>query len=192
MTRKPAEPDLDDSDLLRRSKRGDEAAFIALYRRHQGPVFRFALHMSGRQETAEEVTQEVFLALLAHTQQYLEERGSLEAYLIGMARNQVRRHLQHVQRIVGEPKACCGESVAPGCALIDELSKEQELESLRAAILSLPHNYREVVVLCDLEGMDYQQAAMQLGCAIGTIKSRLSRARAILEAKLRKGERCPA
>jgi RNA polymerase sigma-70 factor (ECF subfamily) len=57
--------------------------------------------------------------------------------------------------------------------------------------LSLPANYREVVVLCDLENMDYAQAAQHLGCAVGTVRSRLHRARTILGAKLRNGERCP-
>ena len=76
--------------------------------------------------------------------------------------------------------------------MLDGLSKEQELAALQIAILSLPPNYREVVVLCDLEELPYAQAAQHLGCAVGTVRSRLHRARAFLGAKLRKQESCPA
>lgn len=185
--------ELGDNELLRLSREGDEEAFLALYRRHQGAVFRFALHMSGCREIAEEVTQEVFLTMLAEARQYVAERGPFQAYLIGIARNQVRRQLRHAREMAAEwlearaePEGNSGEQ------LLDELSRAQELSALRAAILSLPPNYREVVVLCDLGGVEYAQAALQIGCPVGTVRSRLHRARSILEAKLRRRERCPA
>jgi len=185
----PAKQELSDSELLQRSKKGDEEAFLMLYRRHQGSVFRFALHMSGRQETAEEVTQDVFLALLSGKDLYDPDRGSMQGYLIGAARNQVRRSLAQMRSLDVEVTPRFSNSANE---LLDGLSKEQEIGSLRMAILSLPVSYREVVVLCELEDMSYAQAAQQLGCAIGTVRSRLHRARTILEAKLRKGERCRA
>ncbi len=172
-----------DAELLQLSSNGDEEAFVILYRRHQGPVFRFALHMSGSRETAEEVTQEVFLALLAGLRRYARQRGPLQPYLIGMARNHVRRHFAQVAA-TGERPCHSPEH------LLEEISAEQELAALRAAILKLPPNYREVVVLCDLEGLEYADAAAQLGCAVGTVRSRLHRARAILQARLRRRERC--
>lgn len=156
-----------------------------LYRRHQGAVFRFALHMSGRREMAEEVTQEVFMKLIAQPNLYAAERGPLQAYLIGIARNQVRRQLAQTRTLPYDPYVP-GES----SSLLDGLSKEQEMAALRNAILHLPANYREVVVLCDLENLDYAAAAQQLSCAIGTVRSRLHRARAILGAKLRKSQGC--
>jgi RNA polymerase sigma-70 factor, ECF subfamily len=181
-----AKDELSDADLLELSKRGDEDAFMTLYGRHQGPVFRFALHMSGSRDTAEEVTQDVFLGLLSGLRRYARERGSLQPYLIGMARNHVRRYLKQT---AASPPADARQF------LPDEGPNEgvdQELALLRAAILKLPSNYRETLVLCDLEGLDYAQAAAHLGCAIGTIRSRLHRARAILASKLRARERCPA
>lgn len=179
--------ELSDSELLRLSSKGDEEAFLILFRRHEGPVFRFALHMSGRRETAEEVTQEVFLTLLSEEKLYAEERGALQGYLIGVARNKVRRHLSEV-RVFDSAELVQASSFGPD--LLESLSKGQEIEWLRSAILSLPPNYREVVVLCDLEDVTYTDAAQQLGCAIGTVRSRLHRARAILSLKLRKCERC--
>jgi RNA polymerase sigma-70 factor, ECF subfamily len=180
--------ELSDGELLQLSSKGNEDAFLILFRRHEGPVFRFALHMSGRRETAEEVTQEVFLTLLSEQKLYAEGRGALQGYLIGVARNKVRRHLTQARVFASEASIACSRS---GVDLLDDLSKEQEIECLRSGIISLPPNYREVVVLCELEGMTYVQAAQQLGCAIGTVRSRLHRARAILSAKLRKSERCP-
>ncbi|MFL6350955.1 MAG: RNA polymerase sigma factor [Bryobacteraceae bacterium] len=179
--------ELSDGELLKLAGKGDENAFLTVFRRHQGPVFRFALHMSGRRETAEEVTQEVFLTLLSEEKLYAEERGALQAYLIGVARNKVRRYLAEA-RVFGSAELAQPSSV--GAGLLDDLSKGQEIEGLRSAILSLPPNYREAIVLCDLEELTYAQAAQQLNCAIGTVRSRLHRARLILGAKLRKCERC--
>lgn len=67
----------------------------------------------------------------------------------------------------------------------DDLANAQEVDALRRAVLSLPLRYREVVVLCDLEELSYRDAAVSLDCAVGTVRSRLHRARALLAAKMR-------
>jgi RNA polymerase sigma-70 factor, ECF subfamily len=178
--------ELGDGELLRLSGDGNEQAFMTLYRRHQGNIFRFALHMSGRREVAEEVTQEVFLALLSGPALYVEERGALQGYLIGVTRNKVRRALSQnrsVDSLCQEPSEM---------SIFEGLCKERDLAALRIAILGLPPNYREVLILCDLEEMEYAEVARHLGCALGTVRSRLHRARAILGARLRKKETCPA
>src|SRR3954469_9942621 len=76
-----------DEELLEGARRGDEAAFTALYRRRQGMVYRFALHMSGDGAVSEDVTQEVFLALLESGGRFDPARGSLLSFLYGIARN---------------------------------------------------------------------------------------------------------
>ena len=149
--------------------------------------------MSGSRDVAEEVTQEVFLAMLTGAHQYAPDRGSLEGFLIGIARNQVRRHIRALNTLaapVREPAKPASED------WLQELTREQDLIGLRTAILALPPNYREVVVLCDLEGIAYADAAQQIGCAVGTVRSRLHRARAILQSKLAgkrvgRHEKCP-
>ena len=181
----PAEETLSDGDLVRRSAKGDEAAFTALYRRHQGPVFRFALHMSGRKELAEEITQEVFLALICEAARYRPERGSLQALLIGVARNKIRRCLRDPEFELGDVDMAGTEA-----DLFERCSKSGELAALQSAILSLPPRYREVIVLCDLEEMPYADVARLLSCVVGTVRSRLHRGRGILSAKLRKREGC--
>jgi RNA polymerase sigma-70 factor, ECF subfamily len=182
---------LSDTGLLRLSATGDEAAFTALYRRHEGAVFRFALHMSGCKEVAEEITQEVFLSLIRQPQQYQPDRGPLEAFLIGIARNKVKRHTN--ARLLAEFQLDENAGALGSCgALFDDCSKASEISSLRAAILSLPPRYREVVVLCDLEEKPYAEAARLLACPVGTVRSRLYRAHGILAAKILNREKCSA
>jgi RNA polymerase sigma-70 factor, ECF subfamily len=172
--------DLTEGELVQRAAAGDEEAFLILYRRNEGAIFRYALHMSGQREIAEEVTQDVFVAVLGGLRHYAGERGPLQAYLLGMARNHVRRYLAQTAVPAEAPEAC----VPPG------LEEQQQIAQVRAAILRLPLHYREVVVLCDLEGFDYAQVAAHLGCAVGTVRSRLHRARRILQARLVGRQRC--
>lgn len=176
-----------DAKLLALARRGDEEAFVTLFRRHQSPVFRFAMHMCGRKECAEEVTQEVFLQLLSDDAKFREVNGELQAFLIGVTRNQVRKQLRQSRAM---PGSATGAELAALPEAYERVRKEQDAAALRAAILSLPIAYREAVVLCELEGMDLAEAAQRLGCALGTVKSRLNRARSILRAKLYPRERC--
>lgn len=189
----PDPPTYSDGDLLRLMQAGDEQAFTGLYGRHQSAVFRFALQMSGSAEAAEEVTQEVFVVLMRESKQYDPNRGPLNAYLIGVARNLVLRWLNRERPYAGgDPEAERLESVADVQDIFGDLNRNQTIDALRKAVLALPANYREVVVLCDLQEMDYAEAASVLGCAVGTIKSRLHRARSLLLEKMRAADRCPA
>jgi len=176
-----------DSDLMRQALSGDETAFTKLYRRHQAPVYRYALHMSGRADVAEEVVQDVFLVLLRDPRQYDAGRGPLLAYLLGIARKRVWRLLEKM-RVFGNEL----EDLADPRDFSLEPVRNQLIGHLRRAILALPANYREAVILCDIEEMDYVQAAEIQGCAVGTIRSRLHRARALLTARMRAREGCTA
>jgi RNA polymerase sigma-70 factor (ECF subfamily) len=180
-------PEPVDQDLLRRTLAGDEAAFTELYRRRQAGIYRFALHMSGSRTVAEDVTQEVFLVLLRDGAVYDPRRGSVSAFLYGVARNLVRRASQ-AGDVAASPQPEGDESAAQpdaGTDPIESIARVQTVESVQRAVLSLPSMYREVVVLCDLQEMDYADAARVLDCAVGTVRSRLHRARRLLEAKLR-------
>jgi RNA polymerase sigma-70 factor, ECF subfamily len=177
-----------DDDLLRRLRRGDETALAALYGRWQGPVFRLALRLSGSREVAEDVAQEVFLALMRGTGGYDSARGPLGSYLFGMARNQVRRRLERDRPYVALANdGADGLGDDPAGTLDDplvSLTRRKDVERVRDAVLSLPLHYREAVVLCDLQLLSYEEAARVLDCAIGTVRSRLARGRELLAAKL--------
>jgi RNA polymerase sigma-70 factor, ECF subfamily len=191
--RQPGEMQIDsrerDDVLLRRSANGDEEAFTLLYRRHQAPIYRFALRMTGNTWAAEEIVQDVFMTLVREPKKYDAERGALGAFLYGVARNRIMKHQERLPREVpllnpeddgfrGYPKAV--ESATP--AHWAELRERRE--HVRAAVLELPADFREAVALCLLEEMSYEEAAQSLQCPIGTIRSRLHRGRALLLAKL--------
>src|SRR5271157_3187516 len=182
----PNLPETDD-ELLMRMRSGDERAFVALYRRRQAAIYRFALHMSGSATVAEDVTQEVFLALIREECGFDPQRGTLSGYLFGIARKLVLRHVER-----GRPDVALEtdleSSALPEMMVADDpladLIDREGIEALRRSVLALPRRYREVVVLCDLEEVDYGEAALVLGCPIGTVRSRLHRARGLLLEKL--------
>jgi RNA polymerase sigma-70 factor (ECF subfamily) len=184
MTSAPLETD---DGLLLRLQSGDEDAFLTLYRRRQAGLFRFALHMSGSMSVAEDVTQEVFMALLREGCGFDPDRGTLSGYLFGIARKLVLRHLERGRSDVALDTDS-DDFAHPELAILDDplldLTRREGIEALRRAVQALPRRYREVVVLCDLEEVDYADAALALGCPIGTVRSRLHRARGLLLEKL--------
>ncbi|HWO02025.1 MAG TPA: sigma-70 family RNA polymerase sigma factor, partial [Blastocatellia bacterium] len=180
-----------DVDLLRQMIGGDEHAFTLLYGRRQGGVYRFALQMSGSRGIAEDVTQEVFMVLIREAHRYDPERGSVAAYLYGIARNHVLRRMERDRLFVQFADATEEDHEMGSATLVAEgdplgdLTKNEMIDEVRQAVFALPARYREVVVLCDLHEMSYAEAAAVVGCAVGTIRSRLHRARALLVEKLR-------
>ena len=170
-----------DEKLLEQALRGHEGSFTRLFRGCQGAVYRFALHMSGDTAVAEDVTQEVFLALIQNGKRYDRSRGTLLSFLYGIARNQVLRRIEKTR--LEEREAAADEFPADE-DLLDDLTRRETIEHVRRAVLSLPPIYREAVVLCDLESASYEEAAVALDCPVGTVRSRLSRGRAMLVQKM--------
>lgn len=185
---KPRE-ELGDSELLRSMLTGDEEALVLLYRRRQAGIYRFAYQMSGSAALAEDVTQEVFIFLMRDGNLFDPSRGSLSSFLLGVTRNYVLRRLrgEHLLTSLSDDMESDGtdEPVANELSPLDDLTRAESIELVRKAVLSLPERYREVVVLCELQEMSYGEAAEVLDCAIGTVRSRLHRARALLLNKLR-------
>jgi RNA polymerase sigma-70 factor, ECF subfamily len=167
-----------DAELFARMSAGDGEAFTLLYRRRQGSVFRYALLMCGSRATAEDVTQEVFLALIRDCGRYDPGRGPLTAYLYGIARKKV---LSRLEREPAEAK----DEACPADGPLDQLVKRENIRAVWDAVVMLPIHYREAVVLCELQEMSYEEAAAALGCSVGTIRSRLHRGRGLLSEKLR-------
>jgi RNA polymerase sigma-70 factor (ECF subfamily) len=181
---------LSDELLLGRAKNGSAECFSEIYRRHEKRVYRFVRELCGNDSVAQEVTQEVFLTLLRGLDGYDSARGALLPYLLGVARNLASRRLREDRPLVpldagidtdgeGAGGATLPQLASPEC-LRSELENREALAALRKAIGSLPLPYREVLALCDLEELDYAQAAQALEIPIGTVRSRLHRARALL------------
>jgi RNA polymerase sigma-70 factor (ECF subfamily) len=178
-----------DGVLLQRAAKGDEEAFALLYRRHQAALYRFALRMTGSAWAAEEIVQDVFMTLMRDPNKYDPGRGALGAFLYGVGRNRVMKHLERLPREVSlEEKN--EDGTGAGIVLQDVFTpgmwaeQRERRAQVRAAVLELPAEFREAVVLCELEEMSYEEAAQMAGCPIGTIRSRLHRGRALLLAKL--------
>lgn len=183
-----------DSELLKRFRAGDREAFTLVYRAHQTAIFRFALLMTGDRSKAADVTQDVFIWLINHAGNFDPARGALGPFLAGVARKFLqRRRGEEFRWTQLDERALASENTDPREEDPDAAS---DAEGLRRAILALPEKYREVVVRCDLEEKSYEEAAAVIGCAVGTVRSRLHRARGLLARKLtkpveRKAEKCP-
>ncbi|WP_269531052.1 RNA polymerase sigma factor [Chitinimonas sp. BJYL2] len=165
-----------DAELWRRLRDGDEAAFTQIYRRYRDPVYRYALMLTQGNGTAADATQEAFLLLMRQPERYDPQRGPLVAFLIGVARNHVRRGLAGMA--ADQPDEEGAERAdADQHQPLARLLASETLDSLRDAIQRLPFAFREALVLCDLQEIPYVDAAAIIGCPVGTVRSRLSRAR---------------
>jgi len=182
---------LNEGALLLRLQAGEEGAFELLYGRHQPRIYRYALRMCGSPEMADDVVQEVFLGLIRGARGYDSKAGPLGSYLYGMARNLLFRQLGVTGGVELEEDSAVVENDP-----LEGLHQARQVERVRAALNALPAHYREVVVLCDMEEMSYADVAELLGVALGTVRSRLHRARGLLMERLTTdriaSERCRA
>jgi RNA polymerase sigma-70 factor (ECF subfamily) len=167
-----------DEELYRQMRKGNQKAFAALYERREPALYRYALHMTGSRTAAEEVAQEAFVRLLGPHLLFDDRRGSLEAYMYGVARNLVR-----VLRRKGGVEEVVEQSTEHD--ILGDLIKDQATAALYRALEDLPEHYRDAVVLCDLEERSYEDASRLMECPVGTVRSRLHRARALLASRLR-------
>src|SRR4051812_40158047 len=183
-----------DDQLAARIAHPDTAALSTLFHPPRADVYRVAMLMTGSVAAAEDVTQDVFVAVMHDASRFEPGRASVTAWLCGIARNHARRRMERDRRLLPLPEPL--EPLMPNAVVhadpLNELSNAQQIETLRRAILALPVRYREVVVLCDLQGLSYAEAAVAMECSIGTVRSRLHRGRALLSAKIHARESAAA
>ncbi len=194
-----------DAEVVTQLVGRDERAFLSLYDRYSRTIFRFLMHMTGSLAMAEELTQEVFVAVLKAMRdgtiaRFDSEKGTLEGYLLGIARNLARvemrksRHLISLDELLETPEwnrslESGGVSNQAKEKSLAVLIERAELRALYRAILDLPTHYREVVILCSLQEKSYKEAAALLEITEGTVASRMNRAKALLAAKLQQPSR---
>jgi RNA polymerase sigma-70 factor (ECF subfamily) len=178
-----------DAELLRQVRAGTASAFTELYRRHQGPLYRFALLRCGSPDTAADVVQEAFMGLLTERFRFDPLRGQLQHFLFGVARNLILKIEESRQRQVALPDS--GEDDEAELELADEaagplarLLENEAAEEVRRALALLPAHYRDVVILYEMHDLAYAEIAQVCQVDIGTVRSRLSRARTALAARL--------
>jgi len=170
-------------ELMARMAEGDREAFTLLYRRYRPDVYRFAAHYCGSLAQAEDVVQDVFVAVIQHASRYRPERSAVLPWLFGIARNYARRRRSERPMLplpVDDAAAVPSVEIDP----LAGITRDRQAVELHRALRELPGRYREVIVLCDLHDLTYLDAAGVLGCAVGTVRSRLHRARAMLTHRL--------
>jgi RNA polymerase sigma-70 factor, ECF subfamily len=175
-----------DERLLEQAASGDETSFAVIYERHRDLVFRFAYRLSQSREMAEEITHDCFLSLIKEPQRFKaqEQRASLRTYLCAAARNLAFKRLRRAGAETAiddfSEELTAAESQGPLRLLLDaEVS-----EAVCKAIGELPPLQREAVILFEYEELSLAEIAEVAGADVGTVKSRLHRARARLRAAL--------
>lgn len=182
----PAAAGSDESALLARLAAGDADALAQLYRRESGSVYRYALALAGDEAAALDAVQEAFAQLLRGPQGYHAGRGSLGAYLAGMARHQLLSQWRDTRRHVPLDDILDTE---PTPASDARLAQAQRENGLWAAIRRLSWPQREAITLVDLQERSYEEAAAIAGTSVDVLRTRLHRARQRLADLLDAGER---
>lgn len=179
--------DPSDSELLRQARTGLAAAFNALYRRHQGPLYRYALLRCGSSDTAADIVQETFMGLLTGKLQFDPLRGQLQHFLFGVARMLALRHAPARERHLHDNNDddddvpdLASDEPEPLARLLDN----ETAEEVRRALGQLAPHYRDVLILYEIQDLSYQEIAAVCQVDIGTVRSRLSRGRALLAKRL--------
>jgi RNA polymerase sigma-70 factor (ECF subfamily) len=179
----PRSNDRLDVSLLADIAAGVEQAFVELYRRRHNDVYRFAFAMAKSRSFAQDVTQEVFLNVLENASRFDSAKGSVRAWLFGCARYVTLDRLRLERRWTDDMPADVTTLDSDERVLAD-----QRVERLHAAIARLPVEYREALVLFELQELTYAETAAVLDCPVGTVRSRLHRGRALLAAMLEESE----
>jgi RNA polymerase sigma-70 factor (ECF subfamily) len=178
----------DDAEYVAQLVAGDGAALRPLYERHGRALLRFSAAMCRSRQTAEDLVHDTFVELMREPANFDPSQGSVFAYLCGVLRHRVSHHFRHQRRWVAlDDGADGGDRGAPvhdGPGPVDEIARSELTAAFRRAMLDLPLPHREIIALCDLEELPYATVATILDCPVGTVRSRLHRARALLTIRL--------
>jgi RNA polymerase sigma-70 factor, ECF subfamily len=175
----------DDSEHMLRLAAGDTSALRHLYERHGRALLRFSSAMCRSRQVAEDLVHDTFVALLREPCNFDPALGTVYGYLCGVLRHRLSRHYRQEKRWVALDSDDAGaEPAAETSSPADEISRSEITGAFRRAMLEMPLQHREIIALCDLEELPYATVATILGCPVGTVRSRLHRARALLSIRL--------
>jgi RNA polymerase sigma-70 factor, ECF subfamily len=194
----PTHP-LNEDGLVRQAAAGDLEAFNQLVLRHQNMAYNHALALVGDQAEAEDVTQESFVKSFQALQTF--RGGSFRGWLLKIVTNTAYDILRRSRRHPSQPlfpqddEGDETESPAwladPNASVQAAVERNEESKRLQSLLDELPDVYRSVITLVDLYELDYTEAAQALRVPVGTVKSRLARARLQMQRKLRGGNEAP-
>jgi RNA polymerase sigma-70 factor (ECF subfamily) len=193
--------DFDESELVSLSTQGDLAAFNRLVEHYQRPLYNFCLRMLSSSASAEDATQEAFIAAFRAVSRFRgTQAGGFRAWLFRIAANacydEMRRRRSRPAVSLDAPRGESGHSLdlADPSPTLEQHAQTAELGgAIEQALSGLPSDQRMAVILCDVHGMEYAEIAHVMGVSLGTVKSRISRARSRLrELLLARGELLPS
>ena len=177
-----------ESDLLRQCRQGDEPAWRELVSRYTRRVFGLAYRFTGRVDEAEDLTQEVFVKVFQNLHRFQETDAAFSTWLISVARNQAidhyRRRREERLRRAQDP-AILDVLSSPEPGPLADVEQEERVQLVRSGLRALPAELREPLILCDLQGLPYEQIGGVLAIPLGTVKSRINRGRLELARRLR-------
>ncbi len=195
MTLTTEQPDI---ELLRQVHAGQAEAFTALYRRHQGPLYRYALLRCGSGDAAADIVQEAFMGLLTGRLGYDPLRGQLQHFLFGVARNlalkldEARQRHPQLPEPLDDDGDLIPDTASDAAGPLARLLGNEAAEEVRRALSLLPPHYRDPVILYELHELTYQEIATVCQVDIGTVRSRLARGRAALAKRLQALQAAPS
>jgi len=176
-----------DGELLHRCREGDQVAWRELVSRHTRRVFGLAYRFCGRVDEAEDLTQEVFVKVFQNLHRFNETDAAFSTWLTSVARNHAidnyRRRREERLRRAQDP-AILEVIGAPGDGPLGDMEREERVQLVRKGVRALPLELREPLILCDLQGVAYEEIARLLGIPLGTVKSRINRGRLELARRL--------
>jgi RNA polymerase sigma-70 factor (ECF subfamily) len=193
--------DFDEEELISLSTRGDLDAFNRLVERYQRPLYNLCLRMLASAQSAEDATQEAFIAAYRSVHRFRgSQSGGFRAWLFRIAVNacydEMRRRKARPSVSLDAPRGESGRPLDvpnPGPTLEERAQTAELGGAIEDALNALPSDQRLAVVLCDVQGMEYAEIALVMGVSLGTVKSRINRARSRLrERLLARGELLPS
>jgi len=182
------EPDEEaDLESMEQVRRGETAGAARLFRRYSAPLLRFTGRLLGNPAEAEEVTQDVFLKLIARADQY-DGRAPVRSWLFAIATNACRDCLRRSVRRPSVTLDAVAEVAEPGIPADERLVDRQRRETVRRALAKLSDEQREALVLARYHGMPYADIARTLNISEGAVKTRIFRAMETLKAHFSRGD----
>jgi len=174
----------DDTERMARLAAGDTGALRELYEKHGRKLLRFSSAMCRSRQAAEDLVHDTFVALLRGPHLFDPAQGTAFNYLCGVLRHRISRHFRQQKRWVTLVDEDASGAPDHHATPADEIARSEVSAVFRRAMLELPLQHREIIALCDLEELPYHAVAAILDCPIGTVRSRLHRARALLTIRL--------
>ena len=157
-------------ELLRQVAAGDEAAFAELYDLYAPPVYNYLLRLVNEAAVAEEILQEVFLAVWQSAHRFREE-AKVKTWLLRIAHHQAVSWLRRTRETRWNADEQDDDEGEP---IEEHLARRWQVDQVRAALAQLTPNHRAVIELTFVQGLSYAEVADVMNCPIGTVKSRMS------------------